>query len=194
VPLAFFLTNVSTLATTTTTTTTTTTGGASAASAVDAAKAGEAEAPSAPRHHHATTARARRIAPAGAHALSNSHLDDLSWSKVRFVRDSLAETVRGIPTLADARAALAGAGDAPASSTPEASAAALERAAEGFVAEAALRAIAPTLARRAPLPAEEVARGHGGDWRWSPLPPALEAHLQAHVFVPRDPARECVGW
>ena len=97
---------------------------------------------------------------AGAHAVSNSGLDDESWRKVAFVRAAFAAA--RVPAAAPAAAS------------------ALERRA---LVAAALAQVVPAMSREAPLP-----DGDGGaDLAWSPLPHALEALLQAHVRVPRQP-------
>jgi len=97
---------------------------------------------------------------AGAHAVSNSGLDDESWRKVAFVRAAFAAA--RVPAAAPAAAS------------------ALERRA---LVVAALAQVVPAMSREAPLP-----DGDGdADLAWSPLPRALEALLQAHVRVPRQP-------
>jgi len=114
----------------------------------------------------------------GVHVVSNSSINDASWRKVQFMRVGLQEAISGLPTLGECCVREQGAQPAEDAG-----------AGEPALVEALLGAIPPVMSRDTPL-----APGAGvGGTAWSPLPPAVEEHLQAHVFLHPTQGPGCPG-
>ena len=118
----------------------------------------------------ADAAVAVRVEP-GAHALSNSSLDDGSWAKVVWLRTKLA-ALTVAPQSSPPPAASAGCAVVSGScGAPTADMATLC---------ALLSEVVPLLTHAAPLDSAVTMPDVG----WSPLLPAFERYLQDHAFVP----------
>jgi len=138
------------------------------------------DAPGAPPLSRASAARLA----AGAHAMSNSVLDDESWPKVAFVRAAFGAATLAAPAPVGAPSACAEADGAAATG---ASAFTDAVAAERALVAAALAQVAPAMVRAEPMPEPPSGCGAGSarDLSWSPLSPEAELALQRHVRVPR---------